>query len=125
MSASRHAAQEYYMAIGSHTCSELTYMMAGTHVVQEYYMAVGSHACSEDASALSVIFSCYKCISICAKVAHIAYEPISAKIYLLATYSAMAQKYHVCYMHVGQHIFCLTLCVPAHIYAGALLVIPL
>ena len=76
-------------------------------------------------SALSVIFLCYKHISICAKVVHIAYEPILAKIYLLAAYSAMAQKYHVCYMHVSQHIFCLALCVPADIYVGALLAIQL
>ena len=42
-------------------------------------------------SALSVIFLRYKCISICAKVVHIAYQPISAEIYLLATYSALAE----------------------------------
>src|SRR5882672_11562440 len=74
-------------------------------------------------AALSVIFSRYKHNSICAKVAHIVYEPILAEIYLLAAYSALAQKYHVCYMRVGQHIFCLALCIPANIYAGMLLVI--
>src|SRR5467141_2550801 len=74
-------------------------------------------------SHASVNISHYKCISICAKVAHIVYQPISAKIYLLAAYSALAQKYHVHYMRVGQHIFCLALCIPANIYAGALLAI--
>src|SRR5882672_869418 len=55
-------------------------------------------------AALSVIFLRYKHISICAKVAHIAYQPISAEIYLLATYSVLAQEYHVCYMCMGRHI---------------------
>ena len=33
-------------------------------------------------AALSVIFLRYKCIIICAKVAHIVYQPILAEIYL-------------------------------------------
>src|SRR5882672_7204927 len=74
-------------------------------------------------SALSVIFLCYKRKNKCVKCAHIVYQPILAKIYLLAAYSALAQEYHVCYMHVGQHIFCFTLCIPADIYAGVLLAI--
>src|SRR5882672_11130924 len=71
----------------------------------------------------SVNISCYKCKNKCVKHAHIAYQPISAEIYLLATYSALAQKYHVHYMCVGQHIFCFALCIPADIYVGALLAI--
>src|SRR5882672_5216494 len=55
-------------------------------------------------SHASVNILCYKRISICAKVAHIAYQPISAEIYLLATYSILAQEYHVRYMHMGRHI---------------------
>src|SRR5882672_3761234 len=54
--------------------------------------------------ALSVIFLRYKRISICAKVAHIAYQPISAKIYVLATYSVLAQEYHGGWMRMGRHI---------------------
>src|SRR5882672_5786577 len=71
----------------------------------------------------SVTISCYKRKNKCVKRVHIAYQPISAEIYLLATYSALAQKYHVHYMCVGQHIFCFALCVPADIYAGMLLAI--
>src|SRR5882672_11321235 len=56
----------------------------------------------------------YKCISICAKVAHIAYQPISAEIYLLAAYSALAQKYHVRYMCMGRHICILAASVRAN-----------
>src|SRR5882672_10785717 len=73
----------------------------------------------------SVTISHYKCKNKCVKCAHIAYQPISAEIYLLATYSALAQEYHVHYMHVSQHIFCFALCVPANIYVGMLLAIQL
>src|SRR5882672_4937092 len=82
-----------------------------------YHFPVMTHA--------SVNISRYKHKNKCAKVVHIAYQPISAEIYLLAAYSTLAQKYHVHYMHVGQHIFCLALCIPADIYVGALLVIQL
>src|SRR5882672_5069984 len=71
----------------------------------------------------SVNISHYKCKNKCVKHVHIAYQLISAEIYLLAAYSALAQKYHVRYMRVGQHIFCFTLCVPADIYVGMLLAI--
>jgi len=47
MLARTYIVQEYYMAVGSHTCGEVTYMSAGPHIVPEYYMAVGSHACSK------------------------------------------------------------------------------
>src|SRR5882672_9280942 len=43
--------------------------------------------------ALSVIFLRYKHDSICAKVVHIAYEPISAEIYVLAAFSDLADIY--------------------------------
>src|SRR5882672_5477355 len=65
-------------------------------------------------SALSVIFLRYKCISICAKVVHIAYQPISAEIYLLAAYSVLAQEYHVCHMRMGRHICFTALSDPAN-----------
>src|SRR5882672_4831195 len=92
-------------------------LMAWSHFFQ-------SGSSSKDSLAhASVNISCYKCKNNCAKVVHMAYQPISAKIYLLAAYSTLAQKYCVHYMHVGQHIFCLTLCIPADIYVGALLAI--
>src|SRR5882672_3894118 len=62
------------------------------------------HRTAPPSPALSVIFLCYKCISICAKVVHIAYQPISAEIYVLAAYSVLAQEYHVRWMHMGRHI---------------------
>jgi len=55
-------------------------------------------------SALSVIFLHYKHILICVHNAHIAYQPILAKIYLWAAFRVSAQIYYVCSMCLGWHI---------------------
>src|SRR5882672_60393 len=79
-------------------------------------------------TALSVIFLCYKRKNKCVKCPHIAYQPISAEIYLLATYSALAEiiscALYACqptyillsFMHSSQHICRCAFSDPADIY---------
>src|SRR5882672_1095276 len=76
----------------------------------------------------SVNISLYKRDSICAKVAHIAYEPISAEIYVLAAFSDPADIYagallaiqptyiFLCFMRSTRHILFVAVSVPADIY---------
>src|SRR5882672_11951351 len=76
----------------------------------------------------SVNISRYKHDSICAKVAHIAYQPISAEIYVLATFSDPADIYagallviqptyiFLRFMRSTQHILFVAVSVPADIY---------
>src|SRR5882672_767 len=54
-------------------------------------MHVFNWVCRAGMAALSVIFSHYKHKNKCAKCPHIAYQPISAEIYLLAAYSTLAE----------------------------------
>ena len=76
----------------------------------------------------SVNISRYKRDSICAKVAHIAYQPISAEIYVLATFSDPADIYagaplaiqptyiFLHFMRSTRHILFVAVSVPADIY---------
>src|SRR5882672_3239303 len=80
----------------------------------------------------SVNISCYKHENKSAKCPHIVYWPISAKIYLLATYSALAEiiscALYACrptyillrFMHSSQHICRRAFSNPADIYFSVL-----
>src|SRR5882672_1714570 len=66
---------------------------------------------------MHMLQSLFHAISVKINVSNVCiYQPISAEIYLLATYSTLAQEYHVHYMRVSQHIFCFALSDPADIY---------